>query len=287
MKYDKIYLHLTDLEFVEDTKRKWVSIFEKFYRRILRQQRKRRLERLLDELKDRRKRIDELIRSVQLLKALVDDAEISVEYCKFEETYLEIIDKLFCHISRDISYFIYDIASMSKETNDEICPDEVATLINYKISTGIKEYFDCQLSKKQYDLKRCNYKFYMYFCDEKSIYTKIYQQAILQKYNELYSIVLDKQQIDLELLSNSENTNLSQGALQSEMYSDLFRSILSKYIFLWREKNHVTQNELSKRSGVDRTMIAKIEKLQQTASVDTTIKLLNTVGANLLIVPQG
>lgn len=287
MGYNEIYLHFTNTEFMEDMKRKWASIIEELYERVLRQQRKRRLEMLLTELVERRRRIDKLICTVQHLETLVDEIDSSVERYNFEEIYLEVIDKMFDHISTDISYFIFDIAYMSKETDDQICPDEISTLINYKITTGLKEHFNCPLSKKRYNLKRCNYKFYLYFCGEKNIYNKVYQQAILQKYNSLYNIVLDKQQINLDALSDSESTNVSQEELQQKMYSDLFRSIVSKYIFTWREKNHITQAELAKRSGVDRSMIAKIEKLQQTASVDTTIKLLSTIGANLLIIPQG
>ena len=276
-------LHFSDLEFKEAIKEKWAYIFHVFYEKSTLLHAKRSLETLLADLVERRKRIDKLICDVEFLKGLVDKTKCSYE--QYEELYKEIVDEVLGDASADICFLIACMALHNK-TDDELCPDELDILINYRISAGIKDFLDSHQTQEPYNLRELNYKFYSYFCSDNKIYSRLYQRTIIQNNNTLYDKAFDKQQIDLGALADEEKANLSLNTRKSEIYSDLFRSILSRYIFLWREKNHVTQNELSKKSGVDRTMIAKVEKLQQTASLDTTIKLLNAVGANLVIVPH-
>lgn len=64
-----------------------------------------------------------------------------------------------------------------------------------------------------------------------------------------------------------------------------FRGRLSKSIFYQRKRLNLTQAQLAKRSGVDRTMIAKIEKVCQKPTLETAIKLLSALNLELAIYP--
>lgn len=64
-----------------------------------------------------------------------------------------------------------------------------------------------------------------------------------------------------------------------------FTGRLSKNIFYQRKRLNLTQVQLAGRSGVDRTMIAKIEKVQQKPTLETAIKLLSALNLELAICP--
>lgn len=66
-----------------------------------------------------------------------------------------------------------------------------------------------------------------------------------------------------------------------------FQGQLSKSIFYQRKKLKLTQAELSKISGVDRSMIAKIEKVNQPTTLETAIKLLSALNMGIAICPFG
>lgn len=66
-----------------------------------------------------------------------------------------------------------------------------------------------------------------------------------------------------------------------------FQGQLSKSIFYQRKKLKLTQAELSKISGVDRSMIAKIEKANQPTTLETAIKLLSALNMGITICPFG
>ncbi len=52
-----------------------------------------------------------------------------------------------------------------------------------------------------------------------------------------------------------------------------------------REEAHLTQQELSEKSGVKQPSIAKLEKLNRTPQTTTLIKLLYPMGYTLAVVP--
>lgn len=52
-----------------------------------------------------------------------------------------------------------------------------------------------------------------------------------------------------------------------------------------RKKNHLTQRELSKKSGVKQPVIARIEKCVNSPQTSTLIKLLYPMGYTLRVVP--
>lgn len=66
-----------------------------------------------------------------------------------------------------------------------------------------------------------------------------------------------------------------------------FQGQISKSIFYQRKKLNLTQEELSKISGVDRSMIAKIETVKQPPTLETAIKLLSALNMGIAICPLG
>lgn len=72
---------------------------------------------------------------------------------------------------------------------------------------------------------------------------------------------------------------------RSDCYTADFQGRLSKSIFYQRKKLSLTQEELSKRSGVGRTMIAKIERVNQKPTLETAVKLLSALNLELIIYP--
>ena len=65
-----------------------------------------------------------------------------------------------------------------------------------------------------------------------------------------------------------------------------FQGQVSKSVFYQRKKMKLTQNDLSKISGVDRSMIAKIERLNQPTTLETAIKLLSALNVEIAICPM-
>lgn len=71
----------------------------------------------------------------------------------------------------------------------------------------------------------------------------------------------------------------------SDYYAADFQGQFSKNIYCQRKKLKLTQKQLQERSGVDRTMIAKIEKVQQPTTLETAIKLLSALNLGIAIYP--
>lgn len=71
----------------------------------------------------------------------------------------------------------------------------------------------------------------------------------------------------------------------SNFYAADFQGQLSKSIYCQRKKLKLTQMRLSERSGIDRTMIAKIEKVKQPTTLETAIKLLTSLNLGIAIYP--
>ncbi len=64
---------------------------------------------------------------------------------------------------------------------------------------------------------------------------------------------------------------------------NLSYTYISKYIFNRRKEMDLTQQQLSEKSGVNRSVIAKIEKLKQIPTLETLIRLLCCLNGELLI----
>lgn len=71
----------------------------------------------------------------------------------------------------------------------------------------------------------------------------------------------------------------------SNYYAADFQGQFSKNVYCQRKRLKLTQKQLQGRSGVDRTMIAKIEKIRQPATLETAIKLLSSLNLGVAIYP--
>lgn len=89
-------------------------------------------------------------------------------------------------------------------------------------------------------------------------------------------------------ISRRENIdNIKFFVSKSSLCAANFQGQLSKSVFYQRKKLKLTQVELSKISGVDRSMIAKIEKANQPTTLETAIKLLSALNMGIAICPFG
>lgn len=48
-----------------------------------------------------------------------------------------------------------------------------------------------------------------------------------------------------------------------------------------RKRNHITQNELAKKTGIPQTTISRVESFNQTPTLQVLIKLANELGMKL------
>lgn len=128
-------------------------------------------------------------------------------------------------------------------------------------------------------------------------------QETIKKHNKItdfdwktyyYLIICMEKQKDINqlLLSNyiSRRKNIDDIKFflsKSKLFASDFQSQVSKSVFCQRKRKKLTQSELSKISGVDRSMIAKIEKINQPTTLETAIKLLSALNMGIAIYPLG
>lgn len=293
MKFDTLYFDFDKTEFINKMETKWSELLDGMYIFVcgdLKTGQTRELEVMLGELIEQRNKINDTISELNaLLEYFKYDKECKEKKAEINDpasVYIGLIDETFNRVGREIFSFVYNMDFALKERKIDISSEDISALISYKISRSIKENCDRRIKENWSELRTDDSERFTLILDSNKIYKNIFYSNLLNEYDELYDTALNENRMDLSLLISREIKE-RDGEYSSRLQSQLFRSILSRYIFTWRNQNNVTQNELSKRSGVDRTMIAKIEKLQQTASLDTTIKILNAINAKLIIVPEG
>lgn len=122
---------------------------------------------------------------------------------------------------------------------------------------------------------------------------RIDSKTQLSNWKTYYYLVigLEKQNdFNQTLLSNyiSRRKNIDSKAFfksKNRLFVEDFQGQLSKTVYCQRKKMKLTQVELSKISGVDRSMIAKIEKAKQPTTLETAIKLLSALNMGVAICP--
>lgn len=110
--------------------------------------------------------------------------------------------------------------------------------------------------------------------------------------NYYYLVIgLEKQQeYNKTIMSFFRNKNRqdSQNEFLMKMgnyYVADFQGQFSKSIYCQRKRLKLTQKQLQDRSGVNHTMIAKIEKLKQPTTLETAVKLLSSVNMGMALYP--
>jgi len=131
---------------------------------------------------------------------------------------------------------------------------------NEKVAMGTFEEDALEVSQ--------NWKTYYYLCiclEKQRSYNQTFISYCMSK-----NMQKDKEQIFVK---------------QSNFYAADFQGQLSKNIYYQRKRLKLTQQQLSERSGVDRTMIAKIERVQQPTTLETAIKLLSSLNMGIAMYP--
>lgn len=85
------------------------------------------------------------------------------------------------------------------------------------------------------------------------------------------------------MISGSRIDSRGKGGFLHKYYELSFQSQFSRYVFYKRKNLNLTQEMLSKMSGVDRSMISKIETAEQKTTMDTAIRLLTSLDSKLEI----
>lgn len=125
-----------------------------------------------------------------------------------------------------------------------------------------------------------------YFCFTQWKHKQTKETASIDWRSYFFSIVTAYIQLNLDVLSRgttSESQN--EKSQDTEMQIANFRGQISNAVYYKRRRKNWTQAQLSKQSGVGRSMIAKVEQLQQTTSLETAIRLLVPLDMTLAIVP--
>mgnify|MGYP000092806353 FL=1 len=121
-------------------------------------------------------------------------------------------------------------------------------------------------SKEKLNLSNWKTYFYLVVCLKKQ-----------QEYNHTFTSYF--------MSRNRIETNKESFIKLSDFYAADFQGQLSKNIYCQRKKLKLTQMQLSERSGIDRTMIAKIEKVKQPTTLETAVKLLTSLNLGIAIYP--
>lgn len=256
-------MHFENIESVETENERFAGLLNNLYDKMKEFMLRRKIKALLLRLQKQRQEIDSLIEDLNsLLHTLENNSSIASDN-KNSNSYVKIFDKYIEHTAKDIWFIILDMTETLEE-NDLSNFSDICYHSQYRISkalnASIHSMIDSQnllRDKNIYFIIQKNFFNMDIFCD------RIYCTYIIDHNRNLYE----------------------KGKEISEDSYSMFRAMFSKYLFTWRTKNNMTQVELALKSGIDRTMLTKIEKLQQAASLKTTLKLLDSVGARLMIIP--
>lgn len=196
------------------------------------------------------------------IKQTIEEQEKALEELLQQRRFSDFID-----ISCQIEYYLADI--------------------NFNLYNLSLKYIENILNQNEVE-KYKNIKIYELFqrLDNESI--KSNDQLFLS-WKSIFYLFLDinNQQKFLQIYFPNNETPLLSNENYYQEKGDFcvanFQGQFSKAIYCKRKKLKLTQVQLSKMSGVDRTMIAKIERLQQRTTLETTVKLLSALNMGITI----
>ena len=116
----------------------------------------------------------------------------------------------------------------------------------------------------------------------------VFNQETLWKNIFFYTICQVRQNtFDNEIIANYIKRNKPESnelrTVTRNYYVHKYQGEFAKSILTKRKLLKLTQKELQEKSGIDHSMIAKIEKLQQTVTFETAIKLLTSLNMGICI----
>lgn len=115
--------------------------------------------------------------------------------------------------------------------------------------------------------------------------TKLSRDVFIRRIMQYSSSVQAEQFYSCAVLQSTIKELEKKGQDSESVNTCAFKTMLASYLFEWRKTNGYTKQDLSQLSGIERTTISNLETMRQSASLDKIIKLLQTTGAGLVIVP--
>lgn len=238
--------------------------------------------------KKQKERKKEMLRRYgEYLKAFCNliEKQMKIIDILIEEDTLDISDT-FLNLKKELIDYSMKIYKLDLLDMEEVLNSKEKNIYQYihiydfldKYSSDIREESWALRSNRSMIKKDNNeYKENLAFINWKKYYYLVINLEKQQEYNtNIISYLIAK---------TNKNDNRDFYLKISDFYAADFQGQLSKSIYCQRKKLKLTQMQLSERSGIDRTMIAKIEKVKQPTTLETAIKLLTSLNMGISIYP--
>lgn len=259
----RFHMFFENVDSVETENERFTELMHDLYVNMETAILKERIKQLRSQLEKQLQEIEELINRLDYLSKISDSASLTDD-SENNSHYIQVLDQFINYTAQNVLLIIYDMTETCLDNNLDYT-DSFYYYFQYCSTKALRTAFDTHKGNKYLShRKNLCHVVYKNFCDMNSQYDRIYYTYVINHNRHLYR----------------------KGGEISTDSTAMFKAMLSKYLFIWRTKNNMTQEELANKSNIDRTMLTKIEKLQQTASLKTTLKLLDAVGAKLMIVPD-
>lgn len=152
------------------------------------------------------------------------------------------------------------------------------SLMQYTLKQSVCEFYDMAeiLSKRELEI-------YLYTYMHKMIseYSEVIGKEMFVDWKTYFFLGVNiKKQLEL-------NEMLMPGGTTERLHSMDMQGQFAKTVFYQRKRLNLTQAKLSEISGVDRTMIAKIERVSQPVTFETAVKLLTALDMGIAFYPFG
>ena len=184
-------------------------------------------------------------------------------------------------IECSIKQLIFDFYDMS-----EILEKNEMEMYAYAYINRVLNICDGFLEEKLFERTGCNNE----SPDENAVFKEQLKSIFDRWRMNLMMNIEVKNQHDMNRLllkENEDNEECEEKLIKqnAQFYTADLQGQLAKNIFYQRKKMNITQSTLSQMSGVDRSMIAKIESVNQPTTFETAVKLLSALDMGIAFYP--
>ena len=218
---------------------------------------------------------EEYLLLLKEIRTIVREQENIISQIDCETDAGKLVDTLFA-LKKEMEEYTERLVAWEYSYNDKIFSEQERTIVKWtrlydnidKYTRRIKMYDAVSVKNDAGITPLSNWKtcFFLWIGMEKQ---KDSRQIFMLDYKERKAIT------DTEELLKSRNALCAMD----------FHCHLSKSVYNQRKKLNLTQLELARKSGVDRSMIAKIESLYQPTTVETAVKLVTALDMGIAIYP--
>ena len=242
------------------------------------------LRKLFDGIKSHTKRREQLLDvKAQLLyqRKLLDKAIDSLDnILKSDEidanTYAETCDSIYVYFTEQTarSYLVFlsmtEVQAEAQQVNLKI--RDLQIYYSFAIRETLDKCVETYNSKEASNVLKFHSTFYL----RKEHSDK---ESFLRELQRVYLVKLSDSLYENELKNRINRTKEKSAATEA------FKTLLAHYLIEWREENGYTKKALSDKCNIERTTISNLESMRQLASTDKIIKILQSTGAQLVIIP--